>query len=74
MLRLYLESCDVCRMLFVGLFYLLAPQWQPRSPEQQFPGSASLPSGPMQVCVMAHQKSPSPERGTVGSGADHMYW
>src|SRR5882672_8298123 len=54
--------------------YLLAPQWQPRSPEQQFPGSASLPSGPMQVCVMAHQKSPSPERGTVGSGADQMYW
>jgi hypothetical protein len=54
--------------------YLLAPQWQPRSLEQQLPGSASLPSGPMQVCVIAHQKSPSPERGTVGSGADQMYW
>src|ERR1700704_4243239 len=57
-----------------SIFYLLAPQWQPRSPEQQFPGSASCPSGPMQVWVMTHQKSPSPERGTVGSGADHMYW
>src|SRR5947199_3784059 len=57
-----------------SIFYLLAPQWQPRSSEQQFPGSASLPSGPMQVCVMAHQKRPSPERGTVGSGADQMYW
>ena len=54
--------------------YLLAPQWHLRSPEQQLPGSASLPSGPMQVCVMAHQKRPSPERGTVGSGSDHIYW
>src|SRR5579859_2773564 len=54
--------------------YLLAPQWQPRSSEQQFPGSANLPSGPMHVWVMAHQKSPSSERGTVGSGSDQMYW
>src|SRR6185437_7750447 len=23
---------------------------------------------------MAHQKRPSPERGTVGSGSDQMYW
>jgi len=50
--------------------YLLAPQWQPRSPEQQLPGSASLPSGPIQVWVKAHQKRPSLERGTVGSGSD----
>src|SRR5260221_8803531 len=57
-----------------GCNYLLAPQWQLRSPERQFPGSASLPSGPMQVWVMAHQKRPSPERGTVGSGSDQMYW
>src|SRR5262249_7384616 len=54
--------------------YLLAPQWQVRSPEQQLPGSANWPSGPMQVCVMAHQKRPSPERGTVGSGSDQTYW
>src|SRR6478609_7346300 len=73
MLRLYVESCDE-RGGFLCLAYLLAPQWQPRSPEQQFPGSASWPSGPMQVWVMAHQKSPSPERGTVGSGSDQMYW
>jgi hypothetical protein len=63
-----------CSCITAHRAYLLAPQWQPRSPEQQFPGSASWPSGPMQVCVMAHQKSPSPERGTEGSGSDQMYW
>src|ERR1051325_6139879 len=67
-----LSRRGLCESL--SLDYLLAPQWQPRSPEQQFPGSASLPSGPMQVWVMAHQKRPSPERGTVGSGSDQMYW
>lgn len=54
--------------------YLLAPQWHPRCSEQQLPGSASLPSGPMQVCVRPHQNRPPPERGTVGSGSDQMYW
>src|SRR6185312_2324023 len=67
-------SLSMLRRCFLVTAYLLAPQWQSRSPEQQFPGSASLPSGPMQVWVMAHQKRPSPERGTVGSGSDQMYW
>src|SRR4051812_24419931 len=54
--------------------YLPSPQWQPRPEEQQFPGSASLPSGPMHVCVMPHQNRPSLQGGTVGSGSDQMYW
>src|SRR6478609_5879216 len=68
------SNLSTCATIVPSNFYLLAPQWQPRSPEQQLPGSASLPSGPMQVCVMAHQKRPSPERGTVGSGSDQIYW
>src|SRR5262249_37194188 len=54
--------------------YFALPQWHPRSEEQQFSGSATLPSGPMQVCVSPHQKIPELEAGTVGSGSDQMYW
>ena len=38
--------------------------------EAQLPGSANSPSGPMQVWVWRHQKRPSFERGTVGSGSE----
>ena len=35
--------------------------WQPRCLDEQLPGSATSPSGPMQVCVCMHQKRPSLE-------------
>ena len=40
--------------------------------EQQLPGSASSPSGPMQVCVCRHQNRPSLQAGTVGSASARM--
>ena len=46
--------------------------WHFRREDEQLPGSANLPSGPMQVWVWMHQNKPSFEAGTVGSGSVRM--
>src|ERR1019366_5264202 len=46
--------------------------WHLRSVDEQVPGSASWPSGPMQVWVWMHQNRPSLVGGTVGSWSTPM--
>ena len=50
----------------------LPEPWHFREGLLQLPGSASSPSGPMQVCVYMHQNKPSLHGGTVWSRSASM--
>ena len=69
-------NCDGNVILFRNARFLvqlhLPEPWHFRAVSLQLPGSASRPSGPMQVWVYMHQNRPSLQGGTVTSRSASM--